>query len=60
LIHGGPAMAKTHWILFGPDTVVEIKHAGKIEWDGKERFLGRKKIVKKNLGCCSLNKKLLN
>jgi hypothetical protein len=43
--------------LFGPDTVVKIKQAAKIEWVGKERFLGQKKIVKKNLGCCSLNKK---
>jgi hypothetical protein len=25
-------------------------------WVGKERFLGRKKIVEKNLGYCSLNK----
>jgi hypothetical protein len=35
---------------------VEIEQAAKIEWVGKERFLGRKKIVKKNLGCCNLNK----
>jgi hypothetical protein len=42
--------------LFGSDTVVEIKHAVKMEWAGKERFLGRKKIMKKNLGYCSLNK----
>jgi hypothetical protein len=48
-------------MLFGPDTVVEIEHAPKIEWAEKERFLGQKKIVKKNLGCCSLNEnKLLN
>jgi hypothetical protein len=40
---------------------VEIEQAPKIEWAGKERFLGRIKIVKKNLGCCSLNKnKFLN
>jgi hypothetical protein len=36
---------------------VEIKHTVKIEWVGNERFLGRKEIVKKNLSCCSLNKK---
>jgi hypothetical protein len=29
---------------------MEIKQAIKIEWIEKERFLGRKKIVKKNLG----------
>jgi hypothetical protein len=34
---------------------VEIKQVAKIEWAGKERFLGQKKIVKKNLSCCSLN-----
>jgi hypothetical protein len=28
-----------------------------IEWSGKMGFLGRKKIVKKNLSCYSLNKK---
>jgi hypothetical protein len=39
---------------------VEIKQASKIEWAEKERFLGQKKIVKKNLSCWSLNKKLLN
>jgi hypothetical protein len=27
-----------------------------MKWVVKERFLGRKKIVEKNLGCCSLNK----
>jgi hypothetical protein len=33
-----------------------------MEWARKERFLGQKKIVEKNLSCCSLNKKfkLLN
>jgi hypothetical protein len=36
---------------------VEIKQAAKIEWAKKKRLLGRKKIVKKNLSCCSLNKK---
>jgi hypothetical protein len=36
---------------------VEINHAAKIEQAGKERFLRQKKIVKTNLGCCSLNKK---
>jgi hypothetical protein len=40
---------------------VEIEHAAKIDWVKKKRFLSRKKIVKKNLGYCSLNKnKLLN
>jgi hypothetical protein len=39
------------------DSVVEIKRAVKIEWAGKERLLDQKKIVKKNLGWCSLNKK---
>jgi hypothetical protein len=33
---------------FGPNTVVGIKQAAKIEWAGKERFLGRKKIVEEN------------
>jgi hypothetical protein len=28
-----------------------------MEWGGKERFVGRNKIVEKNLCCCSLNKK---
>jgi hypothetical protein len=28
-----------------------------MEWGGKERFLGRKKIVEKNLSYHSLNKK---
>jgi hypothetical protein len=37
--------------------VVEIKHAVKIEWVGKERFLGWNNIVKKNLGCYNLNQK---
>jgi hypothetical protein len=36
---------------------VENKEATKIEWVGKERFLARRKIVKNNLGYCSLNKK---
>jgi hypothetical protein len=36
---------------------MEIKQAIKIEWIEKERFLGRKKIVKKNLGCYNLNLK---
>jgi hypothetical protein len=44
--------------LFGLDTVVEMKQTTKIEWVGKERFLGQKKIVEKNLGCYSLNKKI--
>jgi hypothetical protein len=44
-------------MLFGPDNVVEIKHAAKIKWVEKERFLDRKKIMNKNLSCCSLNKK---
>jgi CRISPR/Cas system-associated exonuclease Cas4 (RecB family) len=46
------------WVerLSGSDIVVEIKQSAKIEWAGNERF----KIVKKNLSCCSLNKKLLN
>jgi hypothetical protein len=54
-----PRWKTTSWAqrLFGPDTVVEIKQAVKIEWAGKERFLGRKKIVKKNLSGCGLNKK---
>jgi hypothetical protein len=43
--------------LFGLDKVVVIKHGTKIEWVGNEGFLDRKKIVKKNLSCCSLNKK---
>jgi hypothetical protein len=29
-------------MLFGSDTVVEIKQIAKIEWAGKERFLGQK------------------
>jgi hypothetical protein len=37
---------------------VEIKQAAEMEWAEKEGFLGRKKIVEKNLGCCSLNKKI--
>jgi hypothetical protein len=41
--------------LFGPDIIVEIKQAAKIKLGEKERFLGQTKIVKKNLGCCSLN-----
>jgi hypothetical protein len=36
---------------------VEINRAAKIEQAGKERFLRQKKILKKNLGCCSLNRK---
>jgi hypothetical protein len=28
-----------------------------MKWDRKERLLSQKKIVEKNLGCCSLNKK---
>jgi hypothetical protein len=43
--------------LFGTDIVVEIKQATKKEWAGKEGFFRRMKIVEKNLGCCSLNKK---
>jgi hypothetical protein len=43
--------------LFGPDIIVEIKQVAKIEWIGKERFLCQKKILQKNLGCFSLNKK---
>jgi hypothetical protein len=43
--------------LFGLDTVVGIKQAAKVERVGKERFLDRKKIMQKNLGCCNLNKK---
>jgi hypothetical protein len=31
--------------LFGPDTVVEIRQTHKIEWVGKEKFLGRKKLL---------------
>jgi hypothetical protein len=47
--------------LFGSYTIVEIKHVTKMEWFEKEIFLKQKKIVNKNLGCCSLNKnKLLN
>jgi hypothetical protein len=38
--------------LFGMDTIMEIKQAAKMEWAGKERFLGRNKIMEKNLGCC--------
>jgi hypothetical protein len=38
--------------LFGLDTIMEIKQAAKMEWAGKERFLGRNKIMEKNLGCC--------
>jgi hypothetical protein len=44
--------------LFGLDTIVEIKQAVKMEWAGKERFFGRKKIMEKNFDCCSLNKKI--
>jgi hypothetical protein len=44
-------------MLFVPNTVVEIKQTAKIEWTRKERFLDPKKIVKKNLGYCSLNEK---
>jgi hypothetical protein len=44
--------------LFGPDTVVDIKQAAEVERVGKERFLGRKKIMEKNLGCCNLIKKI--
>jgi hypothetical protein len=43
--------------LFGSDNVAEIKQAAKIKWAGKERFLGRKKIGKKKLDWCNLNKK---
>jgi hypothetical protein len=48
------------WVerLFELDTVAEIKQGAELEWAGKERFLDRKKIVKKNLGCCSLNEKI--
>jgi hypothetical protein len=47
--------------LFGPGIVVKIEKAAKIDWIGEERFLCQKKIVKKNLGYCNLNKnKLLN
>jgi hypothetical protein len=35
--------------LFESDNVVKIKYAAKMKWVEKERFLGRKKIVKKNL-----------
>jgi hypothetical protein len=31
-----------------------------MEWAGKERFLSLKKIVEKNLACCSLNNKNSN
>jgi hypothetical protein len=56
-----PRWKTTSWAswaerLFGLDVVVKIKQGAKIECVGKERFLGQKKIVKKNLGCCSLNK----
>jgi hypothetical protein len=37
--------------------LLRLKKVVKIEWVEKEIFLDRKKIVKKNLGCCSLNKK---
>jgi hypothetical protein len=37
---------------------VEIKQTVEMEWAGKERFLGQKKIVEKHLSCCSLNKKI--
>jgi hypothetical protein len=43
--------------LFGPDTIVEIKQAAEMEWARKDRFFDQKKIMEKNLGCCSLNKK---
>jgi hypothetical protein len=42
------------------DTVVDIKQTVEMEWVEKERFLGRKKIVEKNLDCCSLNRKMSN
>jgi hypothetical protein len=29
-------------VAFGSDTIVEIKYATKIEWAGKQKFLGRK------------------
>jgi hypothetical protein len=44
--------------MFALDNIVEIKQATKMEWDGNERFICRKKIVEKNLGCWSLNKKI--
>jgi hypothetical protein len=44
--------------LFGAATVVEIKQTTEMEWAGKERFLGQNKIVEKNLGYCSLKKKI--
>ncbi len=45
---------QTSWAksLFGSDIVVEIKQTHEMEWAGKERFLGRNKIMEKNLGCC--------
>jgi hypothetical protein len=36
--------------------MVEIKQTAEMEWVEKERFLDPKKIVEKNLNCCSLNK----
>jgi hypothetical protein len=52
-------ISQASWVerLFASDTVVKIKEAAEMEWNGKVRFLGHKKIVEKNLGCCSLNKK---
>jgi hypothetical protein len=51
----------TSWAqrVFGSNTIVEIKRVAEIEWARKERFLSQNKIVKKNLGFCSLNKKTL-
>jgi hypothetical protein len=51
----------TSWTqrVFGSNTIVEIKQVAEIEWARKERFLSQNKIVKKNLGCCCLNKKTL-
>jgi hypothetical protein len=47
--------------LFGLDTDVEIKQAGKIEWVRKERFFWPKENCQEEFGCCSLNKRnLLN
>jgi hypothetical protein len=34
---------------------VKIKHATKMEWAGKVIFFGQRKIMEKNLDCCSLN-----
>jgi hypothetical protein len=34
--------SRASWVerLFGSNTVMEIKYAAKVEWAGKERFLG--------------------